>query len=137
MIEVYVDGGCSGNGQRDLSKRRMVAVVTDASGTVLFEDAFVGGSNNIAELLAVEHALAYAMTQRTGHDDVLRIYTDSRNNLAWVNGRTVGKDINDRHRVLAIKERIDHYKKSVNFELIWIPREQNKAGHVIEQRYGL
>ena len=51
---LYADGGCSGNDQPDLSKRKMVAVVSDEHGTVLIEKHEHGGSNNIAELIAVK-----------------------------------------------------------------------------------
>jgi RNase H len=134
MTVLYVDGGCTGNGQRDLSKRRMVAVVTDADGSVLCDVAADGGSNNIAELWAVCSALEWCVQQGV---TAVRVLTDSRNNLSWVYGKTVGKDINDRASVLALKEAITRYREHVQLDLIWVGRSVNKAGHVIEQRYGL
>jgi len=74
---LYTDGGCSGNDQPDTAKRKMIAVVTDSSGNVLVEGQVRGGSNNIAELLAVKEALVWA----TEHGcDAIEIRTDSRNN---------------------------------------------------------
>lgn len=130
---LYVDGGCSGNAQLDFLKRRMVWVVTDEEGTVLAESLRDGGSNNIAELLAVEAALQWCVDRQV---DSVIIRTDSRNNLAWVFGKKVGMNINDRQAVLAIKAAIAKLRESVDLTLEWIPRERNKAGHYIERAYG-
>ena len=44
---LYTDGGCSGNDQRDLSKRKMIAAVSDEHatyfGTELADDSLVPG----------------------------------------------------------------------------------------------
>ena len=76
---LYTDGGCMGNEQRDCSKRNMVAVVSDERGHILVDKYQEGGSNNIAELLAVKEALLWCVAHKI--DDV-EIRTDSRNNLA-------------------------------------------------------
>lgn len=134
-MELYVDGGCSGNGQLDATKRRMIMVVAQADGQVVFEETESGGgSNNIAELLAVEAAYRWAASQRlTG----ITVYTDSQNNLSWANGKRPGRDINDRSRVVRIQERIAGLRMTVQPTLKWIPREQNVAGHIIERKYFL
>ncbi len=135
MPVFYVDGGCSGNGQLDVKARTMVAVVTAADGTVLSEQEHLdGGSNNIAELLAVRDAVAHAAA--TGVTAV-EIRTDSRNNFSWVLGRKVGRDINDRTRVLELKAEIDALRARVQLKLVWVPREHNVAGHYIERKYCL
>lgn len=131
---LYIDGGCTGNGQRDQSLRTMCALVTDASGRVLDEQHERGGSNNIAELWAFYLALWYCATN--GITDVA-IFTDSRNNLSWGAGRRPGKKINDRGVVLRMQEHIAKLRKSVKAELTWISRHQNLAGHEIERRYGI
>jgi ribonuclease HI len=131
---LYTDGGCSGNDQRDLAKRKMVALVTDESGLVISEELRDGGSNNIAELLAVRNAVQYARDQGVRH---LQIKTHSRNNFAWVYGRKVGKKINDQETVMRLRDEIDTLRTFVTVELIWVPREQNLAGFVIEQKYCL
>lgn len=134
MTKLYVDGGCSGNGQFDLSKRKMVSVVTDESGAVISEQSAAGGSNNIAELLAVELALAYCESRNIS---AVKILTDSRNNLAWTFGKKVGKKLNDRALVIETKRRIDSLMLGRNVQMAWIPREQNRAGHYIERTHGL
>ena len=101
MTVVYVDGGCSGNGQRDLTKRQMVMVVTDPHGQVLSEERERGGSNNIAELAAIRDALVWC---RQSHIVDVEVCTDSRNNFSWVYGKKVGRAINDRALVLKLKD---------------------------------
>lgn len=131
-MTLYVDGGCTGNGQRDLSKRAMIAVVTDDAGNVLVERPEAGGSNNVAELLAIYEALLWCHR----HDvHAVHIFTDSRNNLAWGNCKRPGLFLNNRARVLELQAGIAKLRETVAYSLAWIPREQNKAGHVIEAQY--
>jgi ribonuclease HI len=130
---LYVDGGCTGNSQREVAARRMVMVVTDEQGVVLAEATAHGGSNNIAELAAVRDALAWCVKHEV---DAVEVRTDSRVNLAWVLGAKVGQDITDRTRVLALKEEIAACRGSVRLRLTWVPRARNLAGHYIERHYG-
>ncbi len=132
---LYIDGGCSGNGQKDLDKRRMIAVVADANGMLVNESHHHGGSNNIAELIALRDALRWC----EGHGvREAEIYTDSENTRAWARpGSKTGQGINDRPRVLALKDEIAFLRHAIRIDLIWLPREQNLAGHIIEGRYGL
>ena len=131
---LYTDGGCSGNDQPDLSKRKMVAVVSDEHGKILIDKHQDGGSNNIAELLAAKEALLWCSVNKIA---AVEIRTDSMNNLAWVLGKKVGKKINDRNAVLVLKTSIDACRQQVNLSLRWIPRGENLAGHYIETKYQL
>lgn len=131
---LYTDGGCTGNEQRDCSKRNMVAVVSDDEAIILIDKHQEGGSNNIAELLAVKEALLWCIENKIGD---VEIRTDSRNNLAWVLGKKVGKKLNDRDAVLNLKAAIDAFRSKVNLTLTWIPREKNLAGHYIQKKYQL
>lgn len=134
-LVLYIDGGCSGNGQPDLSKRRMVSVVTDEAGVVLSESFAVGGSNNIAELIAVRDAIRWCGMKGIHEAHVM---TDSQNNLSWTFGTKVGKDINDRQTVLAIKSEITAaFVAGFDLVLTWVPRENNLAGHYIERVHAL
>ena len=130
---LYTDGGCSNNDQPDASKRAMIAVVTDSTGTVLVEQRQHGGSNNIAELLAVKDGLAWAKEHRW---NTVEIRTDSRNNFAWVAGR-IGKKLNDRYAVMDLYETIRRLREQVRMDLAWVPREANLAGRYIEETVGL
>lgn len=131
---LYVDGGCSGNDQKEIARRRMVAVVTDDTGQVLSERQEPGGSNNIAELVAVHDALAWCVEHGV---DQVEVFTDSHNNESWVFGKKFGKKLNDRERVVTLRQAIDRFRQSVTVTLTWVPREKNLAGHYIEGRYGL
>ena len=129
---IYTDGGCSGNGQKDLTKRKMIAIVTDEHGEVLVEKYQEGGSNNIAELLAVKEALMWCSTHNVKQ---VEVRTDSRNNLAWVRSRRVGKNVNDPGAVMYLKGAINALKGMIELKLVWVPREDNVAGHYIESKY--
>jgi ribonuclease HI len=133
-MELYIDGGCSGNWQRDMSKRTMVAVVTDGHGDVVSEWRGSGGSNNIAELIALRDALTYADYHRWPS---VVIYTDSQNIIAWARSGKPGKKLNDRTRVLELLVKVSQLMQSVYTELRWVPRDRNLAGHVIEAKDGL
>lgn len=134
---LYVDGGCSANGQLDMSKRRMVAVVTDEDGIVLNERQQAGGSNNIAELIAVRDALVYAREHGQLAGDSLEIRTDSQNTVAWVFSKKIGKKLNDRAMVEALRAEISHLRANIELKLVWIRRDDNLAGHYIEETYGV
>ncbi len=100
---------------------------------VLVEKWRHAGSNNIAELWAVHEALTWAVEH--GHD-AIEIRTDSTNKFAWVAGR-IGKKLNDRAAVLDLYETIRRLREQVRLELVWVPREENLAGHYIEAKTGL
>lgn len=129
-ITLYTDGACLGNEQRDASQRIMRAVVSDGRGTILVSVTQPGGSNNIAELWAVELALQWA--KDSGHKTV-KVKTDSTNTLAWLDGR-IGKKMNDRNAVLKIWSRINVLRRDVKLTLAWIPREENLAGMILEEQ---
>jgi ribonuclease HI len=95
MKILYTDGGCTNNNHTDVAKRAMSVAVVDDRGEVLVLKEEWGGSNNIAEFLAVKEALIWAKQQ--GYK-ALQIRTDSKNNLSWLEGR-IGTKINDRERV--------------------------------------
>ena len=127
-MKLFTDGGCTNN-QNEVTKRQMRIVVADETGVVHVEKTMKGGSNNIGELWAVAEALLFART--TGIAD-LDIYTDSRNNLAWIEGR-VGNTLNDRQSVMNLLQAINNLRRHVKMTITWIPRKHNVAGLYIEQ----
>lgn len=129
----YIDGGCSGNNQKKLSKRKMVSVVADKNGIILAEITGNGGSNNIAEFLALEAALQFCLNNKVKRTEII---TDSQNNIHWFR-RLKKKGQNDYERVAGIKRSIDAMAKVVEVNLIWKPREENLAGQYIENKYKL
>ena len=74
---VAVDGACSGN--PGLMEYRGVDIF---SGKELFRQGpYPDGTNNVAEFLAIVHALAWLNNQGK---TMTAVYTDSRNALLWV-----------------------------------------------------
>ena len=133
MTILYTDGGCSGNDQLDMSKRTMVVVVAAEDGSLISERSEPGGSNNIAELMAVRDALKWAYNHGVS---TVEIRTDSKNNESWVLGKKIGKHINDRAAVLRLRAEIDSFRAHISMLLVWVPRDDNRAGHIIEGKYG-
>lgn len=140
MLLLFVDGGCSGNDQKDLSKRTMVSVVTDQSGKVLSEIQNHGGSNNLAEFIALEAALRYALENKQRQ---VEIVTDSMTIVSWFNRDDsklkpkVLNKMNDPEWYSAVKAKIDELKQYIDVDLYQRPREENLAGHYIEEKYSL
>jgi len=130
----YIDGGCSGNGQHDLSKRRMISVVADSKGTILIDEHNIGGSNNIAEFLALQRVLEYAIANNIKD---IQVITDSRNNQAWFKSKRIGRKINDYPRTQEIKNKIEAMKPQLVIDLVWKGRNENLAGNYIENKYTL
>lgn len=75
-----VDGACSVNP----GPMEYRGVWVDTGRTAFRAGPFAGGTNNIAEYLAIVHALAW-LAQRG--DTSTAVYSDSRNAIAWVTRR--------------------------------------------------
>lgn len=74
-IGISVDGGTEGNPGNCFYR----AVDLD-TGEILFEETLGMGTNNIAEFLAIVHAIHYCRKHKIN----LPIYSDSRTAMAWV-----------------------------------------------------
>src|SRR4051812_5566388 len=114
-MKLYIDASCNMHVPRD--QRIMKAVVTDETGIVVVEKILKGKSNNIAELWALAEALVFA--SQCAMPEV-QIYTDSRNNLAWVAGR-IGNKLNDRQAVLALHQFMSTLRSNLPTTITWIP----------------
>ncbi|MDO4512145.1 MAG: ribonuclease H family protein [Bacteroidales bacterium] len=77
---IAVDAACSGN--PGMMEYRCVYVFGDPSMPNIFHFGPIMGTNNIAEFLAIVHALA--LLKQKG-DTKTVIYSDSRNAMLWVN----------------------------------------------------
>jgi ribonuclease HI len=107
----------------------MRAVVTDEEGHVVAEWCGTGGTNNIAELHAVQMALTWA--GQNGISEV-EVRTDSRNNLSWIL-KPLGDGVAGRKDVLAIRSKIDSLREQMALTLVWVPRETNLAGIYLDR----
>ncbi|MCB0602959.1 MAG: ribonuclease H family protein [Saprospiraceae bacterium] len=107
-----VDGACSGN--PGATEYRGVHV---GSGQLIFHQGpFAGGSNNLAEFLALVHALAYLQKQGK---PTMPIYTDSITAIAWVRNRAIKSTITRTAKNKAIYDLVDR-------ALQWIKTNQWK-----------
>lgn len=107
-----VDGACSGN--PGATEYRGVHV---GSGQLIFHQVpFAGGSNNLAEFLALVHALAYLQKQGK---PTMPIYTDSITAIAWVRNRAIKSTITRTAKNKAIYDLVDR-------ALQWIKTNQWK-----------
>ena len=79
---IAVDAACSGN--PGMMEYRCVYVFGDPSMPDIFHFGPIMGTNNIAEFLAIVHALA--MLKQQG-DTATTIYSDSRNAMLWVKNK--------------------------------------------------
>ena len=132
MVTIYTDGGCEGNGQRDLAQRHMRSVARLDTGEIIADEHTDGGSNNIAELRAVCLALRWAREQGLRE---IQIRTDSQVILVWLRGKRLGTHLNDRTMVETLRAEVAGLSVDMRLILAWIPREDNIAGHYIESRY--
>ena len=108
---------------------------TDDQGSPLVYKTQTGGSSNIAELSAIKEALLWAIAQ--GESEV-EIRTDSKNNFAWVYGRSVGIQVNDRNAVLILKTAIDAARLMLSrFTMKPVNRDRNQAGLYLERKVPL
>jgi len=133
-MKLFIDGGCSGNDQKDMRKRRMISVVADERNNILIEEKSRGGSNNIAEFIALYEAIKYCVENKIENVEII---TDSKNNLSWFNGQLKKRKQNNFKWILSIRNQIDRIRKQVNINLIWRPREENLAGQYIESKFKL
>jgi ribonuclease HI len=138
MLKLFIDGGCTGNGQKDTNKRGMISVVADESGKVLVEEFNSGGSNNVAEFRALLLAMKYAASHN--QKEVI-IITDSKNNLAWFKRSKFSnkqlRKFSDPYQVLEVHSEIKQLEEVIEVYLKWKPREENLAGHYIEEKHNL
>lgn len=121
MINLYVDGGSKNNGLEN----------QDATCCLVHEDTVVGtyplGSmtNNEAEFAALKKAYEYVTAQ--GFTESVIIWSDSRLVVNISNHSWHAQD----PRMVAIAQELFSIEPP-NTTVLWLPREKNKAGHVLE-----
>lgn len=139
MITLYVDAGTKNNGRRG-SQKTTIAVCTK-DGTVVFEKYIGDYTNNEGEILAIIAALKNVLP-----GEQKKILSDSKIAVSWVEKgwgqkarnrhfNTVGSKLHNRLG-LFVDTATDLFNKS-NSSIKWIPRERNKAGWYLEEKYGI
>jgi ribonuclease HI len=126
---LYTDGGCAGNSQRNQSQRIMRVAVLHEYGAVLVDRTARGGSNNLAELLAIEAALAWCARAPIA---AVQVRTDSQNAINWIRHGRVGTTVNDPAATRRILARIAEWRQMIRATFTWLPRARNLAGQYLE-----
>lgn len=132
----YCDAGTANNGQK--GNQKTIVVIADEKGNVVFEKHIGDYSNNEGEILGI-----IASLKEFAKDKPISVLSDSNVAVNWANrGWTPTNEKNykkgkltDRHKkyIQMAKELLDKTKSVVS----WIPREENLAGHYIEEKYKL
>ena len=132
---IYSDGGCKGNNRKEISERRMVICIVDdqiRNHSQVRGATKPGGSNNIAELLAVWEAICYAF-KREYKNLLLRV--DSQVVFHWIENETIKGKVNDIEFTTMILNKIVKMKTWFDkFEIQVVPRGINKAGIILEKK---
>ena len=138
---LYTDGACKFNNSTDISKRKMYICFVDSSKKDIPSDPMMrnfqirepiaisrqyGGSNNLAELIALHECLTYCIKWR--YKDIL-IKVDSKILSYWFKSGKVKKDINlpgITQEILNKTKELEKKFDSIKLEVI--SRNDNLAG---------
>ncbi len=126
MNKIYIDGGCKSNP----GKMRMCVLITENDKeTFRSTSSLKDGTNNLAELLALERALSHLENLQTSGAGLhpLTIYTDSQ----WLYHGMIGDWKISVHKALVteLRKKLNAQKLTIQ----WIPRSKNLAGHILEK----
>ena len=125
ITELYSDAATRFNGKK--GQQKAYVCITDADGNVLI-DRFIGDKSNIeAEGWALAGALKYLYT----HDQQGVVKTDSQ---FWTRILSGEYQLSKEHLFL-VRDRIQHFLSLGHSTVLWIPREENKAGWYLEKTY--
>ena len=132
----YCDAGTANNGQR--GNQKTIIVIANNKGEVVFEKHIGDYSNNEGEILGI-----IASLKEFAKDKSISVLSDSNVAVNWANrGWTPTNEknfnkgkLNERHKkyIQMANELLVETKSVVS----WIPREENLAGHYIEETYKL
>lgn len=123
---VAVDGACAGN--PGMMEYRGVDVF---SGRELFHvGPWADGTNNVAEFLAIVHALAWLNQQGKTHT---AIYSDSRNALNWVKNKKCKTQLTHTGRndkIFDVIARAEHWLMTHTYSNFLIKWQTDKWGEI-------
>lgn len=118
----YTDGQTFHNGNYQGEQSSSILVANHA-GTTIYEEQIGNKTNNEAELTAILRCLQLYPQKR------VKIYSDSQLAVNLSNG-LYGTKIP--HLAILVAQ----IKEQGNFEIKWVPREENLAGRVFDKRLG-
>jgi len=123
-VVLFTDGGSAGNGTDNA--RGSICVTTEDEILVLDRNTGKHTSND-TEFLAIEKAVDILIANQV---EKATIFTDSKLACNMVKGLWRGKVKRLQNRRDKIRNKIKKHSLKINFK--WIPRNENKAGQVLE-----
>lgn len=134
--KLYCDAGTACNGQK--GHQKTLVVVADIKGKILFEKQIGDYSNNEGEITGIIVCL-----RDFAKDNPISVFSDSQIAVNWtdrgwtlVNEKNYKKGkLTDRHKEFI--QTAHELLLKTNSVVCWIPREENLAGHYIEEKYKL
>jgi ribonuclease HI len=134
-MQLYSDAGVRGNGQGYLQQG--VVVVTDISGKVIFEEFINGKTINQLELWGVYQAILHGGKQIFTDSQIVRnwFYKNKMPSLKPTSDPDWDLEAIGWYQDVLPKARKEKNKRGVS--IVWIKRDKNKAGHYIENKYGM
>lgn len=125
LPKYFVDAGTQNNGMVGFQKT-WIAIVFENDELIL--DKFVGDkTNNEGEILAIIEVLKNAELKK----ESIHVFSDSKIAVGWATkGKTKGAHARDPMALEAYT-----LLKNTNSKITWIPREKNKAGFYLENKY--
>lgn len=124
-MNIYIDAGTSNNGSPYQDSK-----ICLMDGERIIIQGIGNCTNNEAEFHALEFALIYI--EKKEKKDA-HIYSDSQLVVKMANKEWKGKKKELRALALICNEKIN----AMGVRLSWIPREENKAGHILEKLYSI
>jgi ribonuclease HI len=143
-MEIYVDGGCRGNGQPGSIGAAAVVLMKKWGGHDYWTRNLPRNptpTNQRAEITAIIMALEVALERYRELDGTpyldVKIYSDSRYAVncmnewiyKWINNgwtNAAGNEVANRDLIEEASDLDDKLKEEGDVQYIWIPREQNK-----------
>lgn len=124
---VFVDAGTANNGQKGKQKTTIAAF--DGDGKMIFEEIVGDKTNNEGEIMVIIRVLKMSLELK----QPFKVFSDSRIAIGWaLKGKTKNKSLVNQAALAAEANSLLSKSQSI---LQWIPREYNKAGHYLEEKY--
>lgn len=125
MLNIFVDAGSKNNGTPQQDAECCFVVCDNPEHPLIARSHLGSYTNNEAEFLAVEKAFDYI--KERGLTQPIIVWSDSRLVVNILNHSWNAEE----PRIVVLANRL-FAKAPANVEVLWIPREQNKAGHILE-----
>lgn len=124
---VFVDAGTINNGIK--GKQQTTISATDNDGNLLFDESIGDKTINEGEISVLIRAMEMSIQLK----QPFKIFSDSQIALGWAfNGTVKDKKLTNQ---LALAAKAKELLDKSGCVLQWVPRDYNKAGHYLEEKY--